>query len=220
MLFAFAIAAVTASTVSAQDATPTPGVLATPAAGIDCSTVANVATTYEIVSDQSEVRYVAEEELVGQGANTAIGSTSAFIGSIYFDANGNPLACSRWDADLRTLVSDSSRRDNFLYGNTLQTETYPLATFILTNVEGLTTPIGAEEQNITLVGDLTIHGVTKSVSWAATVKIDGDTLTGSASTSFLLADFNMEEPNVGSVVSIDDVIKLETDIVAQVPAEE
>jgi polyisoprenoid-binding protein YceI len=224
MLFAIALVgaamASSLSSVSAQDATPTPGVLATPAAALDCSTVANVATTYEIVSDQSEVRYVAEEELVGQGANTAIGSTSAFIGSLYFDADGNPLACSRWDADLRTLVSDSSRRDNFLYSNTLQTETYPLATFILTSVEGLTTPIGADEQTITLIGDLTIHGVTKSVSWSATVKLDGELLTGSASTSFLLADFGMEEPNVGSVVSIDDVIKLETDIVAQVPAEE
>ena len=62
----------TATTVMAIDprksATATPGVLTTPAATIDCSTAAAPTTIYNIVSDSSEVRYVAQEELAGKGA--------------------------------------------------------------------------------------------------------------------------------------------------------
>jgi polyisoprenoid-binding protein YceI len=207
-----------ANPVAAQDATPepTPGVLATPAANIDCASAAVPTTSYAIDSENSAVRYVAEEELAGKGANTAVGSTKAFIGTVYFDEAGLPLACSRWDADLRTLTSDESRRDNFLYNNTLETETYPLATFILTSVEGLDRPLGAEEVAFTLVGDLTIHGVTKAVAWSATAKLEGDTLTGSASTTFTMADFAIEPPKVGPVVSLDENVKLEADITAVV----
>jgi polyisoprenoid-binding protein YceI len=206
-------------TAAAQDATPTatPGVLATPAANIDCSSVSPT-TDYAIDSADSAVRYKAEEELAGKGANEAVGETNAVIGDIYFDESGKPLACSRFDADLRTLKSDESRRDNFLYNNTLQTETYPLATFILTSVEGLDQPLGADEVTFTLIGDLTIHGVTKAVSWTATAKLNDNTITGSASTTFNMADFNIQPPKVGPVISLDETVKLEADITAKVAA--
>ena len=92
-----------------------------------------------------------------------------------------PLACSRFDVDLRTLQSDSSRRDNYLYSNTLETEQFPLATFILTGVEGLDGPLpDGEETSFTLIGNLTVHGVTNLISWEAKVTRDGDELSGDA----------------------------------------
>lgn len=210
--------------VAAQESTPAatePGVLSTPAATIDCSdtatpnATANVATTYTIVSDQSEARYKAEEELAGKGANTAIGKTNAFIGTILFDADGNPLACSRFDVDLRTLQSDESRRDNFLYNNTLETGTYPLATFILTSVEGLSGPlVDGQETTFTLIGNLTLHGATKLVAWSATVTKDGGSITGSATTAFDMPDFNITPPKVGPVLSLDEHVVLEIDLTA------
>jgi polyisoprenoid-binding protein YceI len=126
-----------------------------------------------------------------------------------------PLACSRWDVDLRTLTSDESRRDNYLRGNTLQTDTYPVATFVLTSVEGLDQPLqDGQETSFSLVGNLTMHGVTKLVRWNITAKLDGDTLTGSGSTSFNMEDYNIEEPRVGPVLSVDHHVTLEVDIVA------
>jgi polyisoprenoid-binding protein YceI len=201
--------------VAAQDSsTPTPGVLATPAAEIDCATAPAPAAVYAIVSDKSEVRYKAEEELAGKGANTAIGKTNAFIGSINVDANGAPLACSRFDADLRTLKSDESRRDNFLYNNTLETGTYPLATFIVTEVQGLNGPLTQDDTTFTLIGNLTLHGVTKLVAWTATAKLDGDTITGSATTTFEMPDFDITPPKVGPVLSLDETVTLEVDLTA------
>jgi polyisoprenoid-binding protein YceI len=206
---------------AAQDeATPTatPGVLTTPTANLDCSTATAPTADYAIDSENSAVRYRAQEELAGKGANEAVGETNAFIGNIYFDESGLPLACSRFDADLRTLKSDESRRDNFLYNNTLQTEQYPLATFILTSVEGLDQPLGKDETTFTLVGDLTIHGVTKAVSWEATAKLEYDILTGTAFTTFNMADFDIQPPKVGPVISLDENVKLEVDITAKAAA--
>jgi len=205
----------------AQDATATPGVLGTPEATNECDTAdssSNVtaAAIFEIASDESEARYRAQEELANQGANEAVGTTNAFIGQILFDEEGWPLACSRFDVDLRTLTSDESRRDNFLYTNTLETQTYPLATFILTSVEGLDEALpDGEETEVRLIGNLTVHGETKLIAWDATIKMDGDTLTGTASTTFNMADFNITSPEVGPVMSIDETIKLEVDITAK-----
>ena len=117
---------------------------------------------------------------------------------------------------LRTLTSDESMRDNYLYNNTLETGTYPLATFILTDVEGIDGAlVDGEETQVTLIGNLTIHGVTKLVAWTGTVTLSGDTLAGSAEMSFQVEDFGMEEPQSRMVVSIDDTITLQVDIVAQ-----
>jgi polyisoprenoid-binding protein YceI len=207
----------------AEDTTPTPGVIGTPEATNECGTADSTVTPtvtpaaiFQIASDQSEARYKAEEELANKGANEAVGKTNAFIGQILFDDQGMPLACSRFDVDLRTLTSDESRRDNFLYTNTLETQTYPLATFILTSVEGLDKPLAdGEETQVKLIGNLTVHGQTKLIAWDAKIKMDGDTLTGTASTSFNMADFNITSPKVGPVISIDDTIKLEIDMTAK-----
>jgi polyisoprenoid-binding protein YceI len=172
------------------------------------------ATTWTLTAD-SAARYKAQEELANKGANEAVGQTNSIVGQIYFDDQGMPLACSRWDVDLRTLTSDESRRDNYLRGNTLQTDTYPVATFVLTSVEGLDQPLqDGQETSFSLVGNLTMHGVTKLVRWNVTAKLDGDTLTGSGSTAFNMEDYNIEEPRVGPVLSVDHHVTLEVDIVA------
>jgi polyisoprenoid-binding protein YceI len=213
--------ALAASPALAQDATATPGVIGTPVATDSCDlsnpsfVPEGAAATYVIDSGQSLASYHAEEELAQIGKQTATGSTNAFIGQLAFDSNGLPMECSRFDVDLRTLTSDESRRDNFLYSNVLETGTYPLATFILTSVEGMGGALtDGQEIPVTLIGNLTIHGVTNQVSWDATVKLDGDNITGHATTNFTLDQYNMQKPIVGPVISIADTIQLEVSIVA------
>lgn len=202
-----------------------PGVLEGEPAALDCTIGADglsvtppaeTDAAFAIVSEKSEARYRAQEELAGRGAVEAVGATSAFIGQILFDGEGTPLACSRFDIDLRTLASDQPRRDNYLYGNTLQTEQFPLATFVLSEVKGLDEPLTeGEEKTFTLVGNLTVHGVTKLVAWEATVTLDGDTLDGTATTTFDMPDFDITPPVVGAVISLDESVALEVDIIAQ-----
>ena len=136
------------------------------------------ASIYVVDPAQSEARYIAEEELANVGANTAVGTTNTIQGAFLFDADGNPIACSTIYVDVRTFVSDSSRRDNYLRGNTLQSDQYPLAEFVVTEIQGFTMPADGEETTFTLVGNFTLHGVTQAMAWEVTASRDGDTMTG------------------------------------------
>jgi polyisoprenoid-binding protein YceI len=154
-------------------------------------------------------------ELAEVGATTAIGRTQAIAGTIGFDDAGLPLACSRIDVDMRTLQSDSSRRDNYLYNNTLEAETYPLATFVLLDVEGLDAPLAdGETKDITLIGNLTLRDTTKVVAWEATASQDGDNLVVNAGINFLMPDFGITPPSVPVVLSLDENLRLEFDMTA------
>ena len=213
---------------AAAQETPTatePGVLEGEPATLDCAVgsdglsitpPAETETVFTIVGEESAARYRAQEELASVGATEAVGETSAIIGQILFGEDGLPLDCSRFDVDLRTLQSDEPRRDNYLYNNTLETEQYPLATFVLSAVEGLDEPLAdGEETSLTLIGNLTVHGVTRLVAWEATATLDGDTLEGSASTTFDMPEFGIEPPVVGPVVSLDETVELEVDLTAE-----
>lgn len=204
--------------ISAQ--APEAGVRDAAPSTIDCSAIETdpaalgAASIYVVDPNQSEARYIAEEELAGIGANTAIGKTKTMQGAFLFDAEGNPIPCSTIYVDVRTFESDSSKRDNFLRGNTLQSDQFPLAQFVVSEIEDFTMPADGEETTFVLVGNFTLHGVTKTMAWTVTASRDGDTLTGSAKTQFDMADFEIEKPIVGSVLSIEDTIQLEIDLVA------
>ncbi len=77
--------------------------------------------------------------------------------------------------DTTTIVSDEDRRDNRMRSEGLQTDPFPTATFTIT--EPVDVPAAAadgEAVELTLVGDLELHGVTRSVSIPATAQlIDG-----------------------------------------------
>ncbi len=213
-----ALAAVAAPAAAQDSPALAPGVLATPAAELDCAaTPPDPAATYSIASEASEARYRAQEELANIGATEAVGRTNAFIGQILFDDAGMPLACSRFDVDMRTLTSDNARRDNYLYDNTLETGSFPLATFVLTAVDGLEEGLpDGEATTLTLIGNLTLKDVTRLVAWEATVTRDGDALSGPAQTEFEMPEFGIKPPVVGPVVSLDETVALEIDVTASV----
>lgn len=216
-----------------QEATPAAkaGIVAEPSQELlkslaDCSDVAALApaaaipapagaTGYVIDSNESEARYVAQEELARIGANTAIGRTNAFVGQLFLDEAGLPVACSRFDVDMRTLVSDESRRDNFLYNNTLESEKYPVATYVVRGIAGLdAAPEQGKDVTFFLVGDSTLHGVKQVAVWEVTAVFEDGKVTGAAFTEFNMDDFNMSPPIVGPVMSVSDPIRLEVDIIA------
>lgn len=202
----------------AQDATP--GVLGDAATNecvtdLGTSEVPESATGYVVNSAESEAQFAVEEELASAGVTEAVGTTNAVIGTILVAEDGTPLACSRIDVDLRTLVTDESRRDRQIQ-NAIETDAFPLATFIVTEVQGLDGPlqdgVGTE---LTLVGNLTIHGVEKQVQWDATVTLADGTITGAATTRITFEDFSIDKPVMGPVMSINDEVDLTINLVAE-----
>src|SRR5215218_7352345 len=214
------------SGVTAQDsATPTPIGLVQEAENLPECTPAEIgalpegtdaAVVYAIVPEESTARYRVQEQLAQIGENEAVGETQAIIGQFGFGEDGLPLPCSRFDVDLRTLQSDQAKRDNYLYKNTLEAETYPLATFVLRAVEGIDAPLAeGQETTIRMIGDLTLRDVTKLVAWEAKITLVDGALTGTAATMFEMPDFGIEPPSVPVVLSLDETIRLEVDLTAR-----
>ena len=171
---------------------------------------------YGVVAEESEVRYRIREQLVGLSfPNDAVGATSAVEGGVAFDALGRVLReGSRLTVDLRTLRSDEARRDNYVRRNTLETERYPAVTFVPTEARRLPFPLPQSGSvPFELVGDLTVKEVTRRVTWEATASFDGPRVTVRARTAFRFGDFGLRVPRVSVVLSVEDDIKLEADLV-------
>ena len=112
---------------------------------------------------------------------------------------------SKFTVDVSTLQSDESRRDNYIKRSTLQISEYPIATFVPSAVTGLPSPLPTSgEVKFQLSGDMTVHGVSHPMTWSVTATIDGNNLSGNATTPFKFDDFGMTPPKAGPVLSVTD----------------
>ncbi|MDW8060532.1 MAG: YceI family protein [Thermomicrobium sp.] len=197
--------AATPTVALAATETPSPGAPAGAATGD---------VVFRLVPEQSEARYRAREQLLGRSLpNDAVGRTNAVEGQIVFTADGAiDAARSKFTVDLTTLRSDESRRDNYIKQNTLEVDRYPNAEFQPTAESGLPWPLPQSGQlQFQLEGNLTVHGVTKPVTWDVQATIDGGRITGTATTQVTFQDFGMTPPRVPIVLSLEDTITLELD---------
>jgi polyisoprenoid-binding protein YceI len=151
----------------------------------------------------SFVGYRVQEELANVGAATAVGRTPDVTGSV--TVAGTTVTAADFSANLTTLQSDKPQRDGQLQRQALETNTYPSATFKLTQPIDLgSVPADGQVVQATATGDLTIHGVTKSVQIPVQAKLSGDVVTVAGSTDIVFADYGMSSPRAFVVLSIDD----------------
>lgn len=167
-----------------------------------------------VAPEGNEARFRVREQLVGLNLpSDAVGTTASVSGAIAIQPDGRIIAGeSRFVVDLTTLHTDSSRRDGYIQRNTLETGAYPEAVFVPASAAGLPSPLPTSGTvAFQLTGDLTVHGVTRPVTWEVTAEVEGQTLRGTATTSITFTDFGMTLPRVGPVLSVDDLIALELD---------
>ena len=177
--------AATAATAASAD----PVASAAPAAGA----ADNVAGTWNVAAD-SVAGYRVREQLAS--------------GSITIETTGTTttLTAGALTVDTTTIASDKPMRDNRLRNEGLQTNSYPTATFTLTKqVEVPAAALTGTASDITLTGDLILHGVTKSVEIPAQAQLVNGTVQVAGSINFPLSDYSIVAPNVGAIiVSIAD----------------
>lgn len=151
----------------------------------------------------SFVGYRVDEELANIGAATAVGRTPDVTGSLTLD--GSTITAVEIEADLSTLQSDKSQRDGQLRRQALETSQFPTATFSLTQPIDLGS-VPAEGQLIqaTATGDLTIHGVTKSVEIPIEARLSAGVVTVTGSIDVLFADYSINRPTSFAVLTIAD----------------
>ena len=172
-------------------------------------------TLFTVAPESREARYRVREQLTQRDLpNDAVGTTNNVAGSIVVDQNGAIVPeQSRIAVDTASLESDSARRDNYVRQNTLETQEYPTAEFVVREAPGLPNPLPTSgEAQFQVVGDLTIHGVTRQATWETTARFDEQGAMANATTRVALTDFGMTPPRVGPVLSIEDEAQLELDL--------
>ncbi len=210
------VAAASADPTAATSADPA-GATADPTASAGASSSAstpssdgisgtwNVDTSVGSVSDGTGtfVGYRVKEELATVGAQEAVGRTAAVTGSMTID--GTTISAVDITADLTQLQSDESNRDRQLQRQGIETATYPTATFKLTQpIELGSVPADGQVVDATATGDLTLHGVTKSVQIPLQARIDGGVISVAGSLPIQFADYGIQSPQGMIVLSVED----------------
>lgn len=180
------------------------GATSEPAASFD----GEIAGTWTVSGD-SQAGYRVREQLASLSAESdAVGRTTDLTGSITIETDGTTttLTGGTLTVDTTTIASDEDRRDNRMRTEGLQTDSFPTATFTITQpVEIPAAAVAGTATDVTLVGDLTLHGVTKAVSITAQARLVDGTIQVAGSVSFPLSDFEIVAPNVGGfIISIAD----------------
>lgn len=160
----------------------------------------------------NEARYIVRELLAANTIeNDVVGKTDAVSGTIALDADGKIVpAMSQITVNLTGLKTDRDRRDGYVQRRTLETEAHPTTTLRVTELSGAPSPLPTSGTfTFTLVGDLTLKGVTKPTTWTVTAVASRTGFTGTAKTSFTFAEFELDKPRVPVVARVDDPITLE-----------
>ena len=171
-------------------------------------------TRFQLAATGNEARYRAREQFLNVSFfSDAIGTTSAIKGGIVVDAAGRVIADqSRIVIDVTTLKSDQENRDRMVQTRLLETGKFPTVEIKVTELRGLKIPWPATGAlKFDLVGDLTIHGVTKPWTWQIEASPKDGGLAGRASTALKFGDFGMPVPTSMRLLSVEDNLKLEFD---------
>jgi polyisoprenoid-binding protein YceI len=164
------------------------------------------------IIDGSSASYRVAEQLVGINfPNDAVGTTPTVAGTLVIAPDGSIAPGSKLSIDLRNLKSDQDGRDGYVKNRLLETEKFPMAEFVPTKITGLPVMIPTQGQvGIQLTGNMTIHGVTKEITFQGIATFGRDsTVAGRAKTTFNFATFGLTKPTIARLMSVEDKIDLE-----------
>lgn len=176
-----------------------------------------VGRTFVIAPQESEARFIIDEELFGQ-PKTVVGTTSALSGELTVVA-ANPSASQigviQIDAD--TFITDHDRRNGAIRRFILQSNRHRYITFNATALTGLPAEVAVgEEVQFEISGDLTVREITKPVLFDVTLRVLSETeIQGTASTVVALETFELTIPQVPSVANVGEEFIVEFDFVAR-----
>ena len=168
---------------------------------------------FVVSSTGNEARYRVREQLVNLDLpNDAVGITHEVSGVLLVNPNGSIVTdSSRITVNVAALKSDKDRRDTYIKTHTMETAKFPTVQLVPKSFVGLTAKPGSAPTEFDMVGDLTVHGVTRPTTWKVKAHTEGTDIVGTATTEFTFKDFSLDQPKVSVLLSVEDTIKLEYD---------
>ncbi|TAJ16613.1 MAG: YceI family protein [Dehalococcoidia bacterium] len=173
---------------------------------------ADLTGRYRVVAGPSFVGYRVKETLAGLGSNVAVGRSREVTASFAFD--GRMVAGLEVSVDMRALKSDDTRRDGQLRTQAIEADRFPSARFAIPTPFNIgAAPAEGEELHLVLVGDLTLHGVTRPVTAHLYGARKGELAVVSGFTEVLFSDFGIKPPQSIVVASVDDLAIVEFQLI-------
>ena len=149
-----------------------------------------------------------DEELASVGGQTVVGRTPAVTGTLEFE--GTTITSTQILVDMTGLTTDSGSRDRQIKSQSIETNTFPEALFSLTSpIELGTLPGDGVDVNFDATGDLTVHGVTRSVTIPLNAKVVGTVIVVTGEFNLLLSDYDIAAPQAAIVLTAQDNADME-----------
>jgi polyisoprenoid-binding protein YceI len=165
------------------------------------------------IDSGSQAGYRVREKLASFSApSDAVGRTTAVTGTLTLSqaTSGFSVTAANFTVDVSRLTSDQSRRDQRIHSQGLESDRFPTATFKLTSPIALTADAGSGQTvRISATGDLTMHGVTKSVTIPIDARLTGSKIELVGSITFPFSQFGMTPPSIGGFVSVENNATME-----------
>jgi polyisoprenoid-binding protein YceI len=175
--------AATADTTAAAPATEAPVVDASDPSG-----------TWNISTD-SVLGYRVSEVLGGVDTEGA-GRTSQVTGSLTID--GTQATAAEFTVDMASITSDSDRRDGQFRERIMSTADFPTSTFVLTSpIDFGSVPAEGESITASATGDLTLRGVTNTVTFELTARLENGRIGVLGNIPILFSDYQIPDPSNG-----------------------
>jgi len=177
------------------------------------TTIADAPTTPSTPSDDelsgswtattgSEVGYRVKEVLGGVDTE-GVGRTDAVTGTLVI--RGTTITETTFEVEVATITSDSTRRDSQFAGPIMETSIHPTASFRLTQpIELGSVPAPGATITAVATGELTLHGVTRDVSFEVSARMENGVIGVLGSIEIRFADYDIDNPSNGFVTTGDD----------------
>jgi polyisoprenoid-binding protein YceI len=150
----------------------------------------------------STLGYRVQEVLGGIDVEGA-GRTSDVTGSLTIA--GNQATAAEFTVQMASITSDSDRRDGQFRSRIMSVDEFPTATFVLTApIDFGAVPAEGESLTATATGDLTLRGVTRSVTFPVEAQLEGGRIGVLGSILILFSDYSIPDPSNGFAVVKDN----------------
>jgi polyisoprenoid-binding protein YceI len=158
------------------------------------------------VTGGSTVGYRVPETIMGQGT-TAVGRTARVTG--HLSITGASARSADFTVDVGTIASDAQQRDRD-YRSIMDAATIRTARFSLTRPIALgTIPVDLQEITVPATGDLTLHGLTRRVTFTLKARRNGPRIEVNGSIPITFSDYEIANPSIAGAISVGDQGELE-----------
>jgi polyisoprenoid-binding protein YceI len=145
------------------------------------------------ISQDSTLGYRVQEVLGGVDTEGA-GRTNQVTGELTIA--GTQVTAVEFTVDMASVTSDSDRRDGQFRSRIMSTDEFPTSTFVLTSpIDIGATPAEGVTVEATATGDLTLRGVTNSVTFPVQAKLESGRIGVLGTIPVRFSDYGIPDPS-------------------------